>query len=406
MYICTAVFYKDVYIKKLVQMSKKLTKEEFISRANEIHNNQYDYSKVDYINTNTKVCIICSKHGEFWQTPKNHLKGCGCCKCGHERTNNSKILTTEEFIRRARIKHGDKYNYDKTVYKSFKDDIIVTCPQHGDFLVNPHCHLSNGTMCPVCAKLAKGPNRLSTSEFIIKAKQVHGNFYNYDKVNYVLSSEKVTITCPIHGDFEMTPNKHLMGENCPKCVASKGERFVNKCLSILNVNFESEYILKFENILRNHFRIDFAVYVNKKIYLIEYNGIQHYQASDYFGGEEKFKEQLQRDNILRDFVLKNSDKYELLEIDYRYNKYTIITKILKFLKVPINSDINSKLGELLESCDANQQPSLELTIKEGSETNTWNCNTEYNSDTSTQHLETDDDIVRAEVNKETSEIIV
>lgn len=65
MYICTAVFYKDVYIKKLVQMSKKLTKEEFISRANEIHNNQYDYSKVDYINTNTKVCIICSKHGEF-----------------------------------------------------------------------------------------------------------------------------------------------------------------------------------------------------------------------------------------------------------------------------------------------------------------------------------------------------
>lgn len=382
-------------------MSKKLTTEEFISKAKLVHGEQYDYSKVEYVNNSTKVCIICPKHGEFWQTPKDHFKH-GCCKCGHEQINKAKVLTTDEFIRRAKLKNGDKYIYDKTVYKSFKDNVIITCPEHGDFIINPHCHISNGSGCPVCAKIAKGPSRLSTSEFIIKAKQVHGDFYNYDKVNYVLSSQKVIITCPIHGDFEMTPNKHLLGENCPKCSASKGERFINRCLSSLNLDFEIQYVLKFDNDLRKHFRIDFAV-VTDKIYLIEYNGIQHYQASDYFGGEDKFKEQQQRDNLLRNFVLQNSDKYELLEIDYRYNRYTIITKILKFLKVPINSDINSKLGELLEDWDVDQQPSLVLTSKEGSETNTWNCNTEYNSDTSAQHLKTDDDIVRAEAKVEVSE---
>ena len=65
-------------------MAKKISKEEFIARSNNIHNNKYDYSKVEYVNNKTKVCIICPKHGEFWQTPKNHLLGQGCPICGKE----------------------------------------------------------------------------------------------------------------------------------------------------------------------------------------------------------------------------------------------------------------------------------------------------------------------------------
>ena len=111
---------------------------------------------------------------------------------------------------------------------------------------------------------------------------------------------------------------------------------------------------------------------------------------------EKFIEQQNRDNLLRTFVLENTN-YKLLEIDYRWNQKTIKSKILEFLKdVPTNSNICSKLGELLENPEEdNQQPSQGLTTLEGSETNGWNCNAEYNTDTSAQHPETDDDIVRA-----------
>jgi hypothetical protein len=145
----------------------------------------------------------------------------------------------------------------------------------------------------------------------------------------------------------MTPNKHLSGENCPNCTQSKGERFINKCFNVFNIDYNTQGILKFDNELRNNFRIDFIIQKDKT-YLIEYNGIQHYHPVEHFGGEEKFKEQQLRDQLLRDFVKNHSDLYELLEIDYRYNKYTIIKKLLNFLKVPIDSDVNSKLGELLE----------------------------------------------------------
>lgn len=145
----------------------------------------------------------------------------------------------------------------------------------------------------------------------------------------------------------MTPNKHLAGENCPKCKQSKGEYFIENILKILNLSYCSEYIIHVDSKLRTLFKIDFAVKLDK-IYLIEYNGVQHYKKCDYFGGEEKYKEQQLRDQELRTFVQNNND-YRLLEIDYRYNFQLIINKILEFLNVPIDSNINSKLGELLEN---------------------------------------------------------
>lgn len=373
---------------------KRKTIEQFIKEAKTVHGDKYDYSKAVYTNNNDKICIICPEHGEFWQKPKDHLKGRGCPKCGRIRTNQSKVLSTEEFIIRAKNKHGDKYNYNKTVYKSFKENVIVTCPIHGDFEINPHNHISNGSGCPICAKFAKGPTRLSTDEFINKAKIIHRDLYDYSNVEYIKSNEKVCIICPKHGEFWMTPNKHLIGQHCPKCAQTKGEYFIYNLLNTINIEFKTQYIIRFNNSLRNYFKIDFAINKNNKIYLIEYNGVQHYTPNEYFGGLLQFEKQQLRDSLLREFIKDNLDKYELLEIDYRYNKYTIIKKILNFLEVPISGDINSKLGELLEDWNVNQQPSLELTIEEGSETNTWNCNTEYNSDTSAQHLKIDDDIVR------------
>lgn len=374
---------------------KKLTTEEFIKRAIAVHGDKYDYSKVDYKNKEEKVCIICPKHGEFWQKAGNHLLGRGCCKCGHERTNASKVLSNEEFILRANVRHNNKYNYDKTNYLGFDKDVIVTCPIHGDFLVNAHQHISNLTGCPECAKLTQGPARSNTQEFIEKAVAVHGSKYDYSKVDYVLATKKVEIVCPKHGSFLMTPNKHLIGEGCPKCSETKGEQLVSKILSESNYIFDTQYVIPVVSDIRDNIRIDFVVKNQDITYLIEYHGIQHYQPVDYFGGLPKFVEQQDRDNLLRKLVLEN-ESYKLLEIDYRWSQNTIKSKILEFLKdVPISSNANSKPEELLETPEMdNQQPSLGLTTEEGSETNTWNLNEEYNSDTSIRHLEIDDDIVR------------
>lgn len=127
-------------------MSKRLTTEGFIEKAKKLHDNKYDYSKAEYVNTNTKVCIICPEHGEFWQTPSNHLQGKGCPKC------KGKNKTTEEFIEKANIIHNNKYDYSKVEYKSNRTKVCIICPEHGEFWQTPHEHL-HGCGCPKCKNI-------------------------------------------------------------------------------------------------------------------------------------------------------------------------------------------------------------------------------------------------------------
>lgn len=121
---------------KTMTQLKSFTTEEFIKKARALHGDTYDYSKVNYINYHTKVCIICKKHGEFWQTPAKHLSGQGCAKC------LGKNSTFEEFLEKARAKHGNFYNYDKVDFVNLKTPVIVTCPIHGDFIIKPCNHIN------------------------------------------------------------------------------------------------------------------------------------------------------------------------------------------------------------------------------------------------------------------------
>ena len=127
-------------------MPKKLTCEEFILKSIAVHGDKYDYSKVEYINNRTKVCIICPIHGEFWQTPINHINNKnGCPKCG----NN--MISVEEFIKRARKIHGDKYDYSKVNYINSNTPVCIICPKHGEFWQSPATHLDYSG-CPKCKK--------------------------------------------------------------------------------------------------------------------------------------------------------------------------------------------------------------------------------------------------------------
>jgi hypothetical protein len=180
----------------------------FIEQAKKVHNNKYDYSKVEYKNIHTKVCIICPDHGEFYQTPGSHLRGVGCPKC-----SSTSKLTTEKFIEKAREVHGDKYDYSKVEYKNVRDKVCIICPEHGEFYQTPNTHF-RGNGCSECSGKAK----LTTKKFIEKAREVHNNKYDYSKVEYKSNTTKVCIICPEHGEFYQTPNTHLRGSGCPRCI--------------------------------------------------------------------------------------------------------------------------------------------------------------------------------------------
>lgn len=141
--------------------------------------------------------------------------------------------TTEEFVSKARQVHGDKYDYSKVNYTNAKAKIVIICSAHGAFEQRSDNHL-HGQNCPICAM---ANNCSNVEEFIVNAKLAHGNKYDYSKVIYKNARTKVIITCPIHGDFEQTPNNHLRGQNCPDCVVhncSNTEEFVNKAIIIHN----------------------------------------------------------------------------------------------------------------------------------------------------------------------------
>ena len=174
-----------------------------------MHGDKYDYSKVDYKNNSTKICIVCPEHGEFWQYPNNHLSGNGCPKC----TSNER-KSTEKFIEDARKVHGDKYDYSKVDYKNNVTKVCIICPKHGEFLQTPLAHL-NGSGCSDCAMEGRHG---TTEQFIEKARKVHGDKYDYSKVEFKDSTTKVCIICPKHGEFWQSPNNHLNGRGCQKCI--------------------------------------------------------------------------------------------------------------------------------------------------------------------------------------------
>lgn len=185
--------------------------EEFIKKSRNVHGDKYDYSKVEYKGSQKDVTIICPIHGEFKQRPANHIRGNTCPECAKEEKRKKLSLSTIDFINKSKEVHGDKYDYTLTEYKNSKTKVEIFCKEHGKFLILPESHIS-GSGCPKCA--GRG---LTNEEIIENFKSIHGNFYDYSKVNFSKMHSKITIICPEHGEFEMTPAKHMLGHGCRHC---------------------------------------------------------------------------------------------------------------------------------------------------------------------------------------------
>ena len=180
--------------------SRRRTTQSFIQDAIKKHGTKYDYSKVNYTLGANTVTIICpiDEHGEFYQSATSHLGGSGCHKCAGKH-----IMTQDEFIERSIKKHGNKYDYSKVEYTHSEISVVITCgiDDHGDFNQVPKNHY-NGSGCPKCKSIKHGDRCRSTkSEFIDKAITIHGDKYDYSKVEYIDSKTYIVIICPVdsHG---------------------------------------------------------------------------------------------------------------------------------------------------------------------------------------------------------------
>lgn len=201
--------------------ARKLTEEEFLNRAEKVHRNSYGYENLELCGVDTPVRITCPKHGEFQQTPYNHLMGKGCSLCGIERMKSKQCLNLESFCERAHLVHGDTYDYSKVKYVNNRVKISIVCPEHGVFSQAPYSHLV-GSGCPDCAmkNLGKG-RRTPVADFIAMANELHGHAYDYSQVVYINARTKVRIGCPEHGIFEQAPDTHLRPAACDKCASVK-----------------------------------------------------------------------------------------------------------------------------------------------------------------------------------------
>ena len=297
--------------------------QTFIEKAIKAHGDKYDYSKVEYINAKSKVIIICKIHGEFEQTPDGHISGRKCKQCSKEISIKKMSSNTEEFIKNAKLKHGDKYDYSKVIYTKSTEKVIIICEEHGEFIQRSSGHL-NGYGCQKCAYILSSKNQKSNNEkFIQKAIKIHGDKYDYSKVNYIKNNIKVIIICKEHGEFLQTPQGHLATRGCNKCgfisssnkQKSNSEEFIQKAKLIHGDKYD-------------YSKVNYTTAINELIIICKIHGefkqIVNSHLSNH-GCQEcanKLNSNYKKSNT-KEFIekakLKHGDKYDYSNVQYINN---------------------------------------------------------------------------------------
>lgn len=309
-------------------MSKKLTKEEFIRKAIITHCQKYDYSNVDYINSKTKVIIIClSCKSSFAVLPPGHLRGYGCKSCHFIKLAKKHLMTHEKFLEKAKKIHGDKFKY-LSEYKNARTKIKIKCVTCKKTInVPPRSHLT-GHGCKFCNYNDQSNRRkFSVEEFEKLCKEIHKDRYEYFQ-DYTGIKNKIKIMCKTHGHiFYQSGESHkIQKAGCPKCRLSQGEMEIENFLIKNNIKYKQQKLFEeCKNI--KHLKFDFYLY-NDNI-CIEYDGRQHFHSIEFFGGQKHLEEYQLNDNIKTDYCIQNNIK--LIRIPY--------TKIKK-IELILTSELN------------------------------------------------------------------
>jgi very-short-patch-repair endonuclease len=283
-----------------------LDKDDFLKKKlSFVRGDLYDYKLVKFKGNHSKIDIICNKHGVFKQSVANHLSGQGCPKCANNYFNLSEYLSKVNYI------HNNKYDYSKFQYINAITKSIIICPEHGEFECTPNNHKTHSSGCPKCS------GRLSIKERLDRLKSIHNNRYEYIGFKYETVNDKIKIKCELHGIFEQTVHNHENAQGCPVCKTSIGEKTIKEYLDKNNLNYEEQYSFK-DCVDKYPLKFDF--YLPEHNICVEYDGIQHFEPVELFGGERAFKERKKRDNI-KDIYCKENN-IGLIRIPY-YEKDNI-----------------------------------------------------------------------------------
>lgn len=324
----------------------KMTTEQFIASARELHGNQYTYDNSVYVDRSTPISITCPTHGEFLLTMHSHVyRKCGCKQCGDAKKRKS-LYTKPQLIDMSVAVHGEKYSYDQIEFNqhpSMKIKVPIECPNHGTFMQSFSSHIYARSGCPHCGAWSAAAKRQlsipkTEQKFIADALATHGDQYTYEHVQYVNSHTPVTITCPTHGDFIKRPVKHLSSqEGCPGCSATdriqRTTRFKSFDEVIADANQIHEHEYQYTAILQDNDHIattdrllincpihgQFTQTINKHVY--QRTGCRQCFTERNARTRSKTTEQ-----FIKDSIRTHGKRYSYDSVDYRgAHQHVLIT---------------------------------------------------------------------------------
>lgn len=328
-----------------------MTREEFIEKALKCHEEgEVDYSEVVYANNKTKVKLIDSIYGEYWQTPSNHLKG-----HSHPSRRKSKIaktasLSEEEVIERFKKAHdGEGLGYSKVVYKNMHEKVCIIDPLYGEYWQEPIVHLKGCGHPMRGRKKTTLSNRYTTEEFVKLCKSIHPQ-YDYSLVDYKGSQEKVKVICQRHGEFKALPDGLLQGKGCPRCghhLSKAEDEIVNKLKEVLG----SDNVIQGDKEILEGREID--ILIPSKRIGIEFNGLRWHCDKFNKGSDYHLSKTLEAN-------LKGISLIQVYEDEWNESKEKIFSSIFHKIGMSNKPKIDGRKCKIIEkdnviSCMFNDQ---------------------------------------------------
>ncbi len=294
--------------------------ESFIKKANIVHNNRFDYSKTTYISTHTETIVICKEHGEFITKPSLHLAGVNCPQCGKQSYKDKRNYTQEEFLEKAKLVHGDYYDYNNSVYVNKEHKIKITCPKHGEIIQSAGEHM-RGRGCNECGNIRSGEKQSKGFDYFLKrANETHGySSYTYYPDEYIGMNQKIRINCVKHGEFIQNAGSHVHRQGCKQCALDNVRQTKDKMIETAIKNYGStyDYSLIPEGVLENKKKYTFICenghHVQQKPTHHINNGNQCAICNKPKMGKWNLSTQ---EEIIDKFKAKHGDTYDYSKVNY------------------------------------------------------------------------------------------
>ena len=239
---------------------KRISQSKFEDKIKSVHGEKYQYDYSDYSNQRSIMKVKCNKHGIFSISAGNFLSGQGCMRCGRETSAKKRMISTEEWINRAKSVHGNKYDYSKSLYAGAHEYITITCSVHGDFRQRASNHISLERGCSICAGV-KNPtdnkNKLiSQQEFLRRCELAHkDSLLDFTKAKYTGSRNKVSVHCNLHGEQMIHAGNLMRGSGCIQCAHEKNSKerrtpvdeFIERASNAYDVDYDYSEV-EFKNL--------------------------------------------------------------------------------------------------------------------------------------------------------------